>query len=116
MDIVKIGWDNNPEDTEANAIANWLGRLIKIHFIGDGYFEGSRAENVREYAQALFSLERRSICAIDEYIYWFRKYFSQIGVATEVAAPMFFAKICNLLREMLIQSYKVPKGQRDSVA
>ncbi|KAL0355336.1 UNVERIFIED_CONTAM: movement protein [Sesamum radiatum] len=47
---VKIGWDNTPEDTKVNiltgdsksAIAEQLGRLIKIHFIGDGYFEGSR--------------------------------------------------------------------------
>ncbi|KAL0458255.1 UNVERIFIED_CONTAM: movement protein [Sesamum latifolium] len=29
---------------------------------------------------------------------------------------MFFAKICSPWREMLIQSYKVPKGQLDSVA
>ncbi|KAL2251885.1 UNVERIFIED_CONTAM: hypothetical protein Sindi_2310800, partial [Sesamum indicum] len=72
-----------PEDTKANilagdsegAIADRLGRLIKIHFIGDGYFEGSRAEKAREYAQALFSLELRSICAVDEYIYWFRQVF-----------------------------------------
>ncbi|KAL2235895.1 UNVERIFIED_CONTAM: hypothetical protein Sindi_1321700 [Sesamum indicum] len=121
---VKIGWDNTPEDTKASilagdskgAIADRLGRLIKIHFIGDGYFEGSRAEKAREYAQALFSLELRSICAVDEYIYWFRKYFFQSGVATEVAAPMFFAKICSPWREMLIQSYKVPEGQLDSVA
>ncbi|KAL2243552.1 UNVERIFIED_CONTAM: hypothetical protein Sindi_0473200, partial [Sesamum indicum] len=56
-----------------------------MHFIGDGYFKGSRAEKAREYAQALFSLEHRSICAVDEYIYWFRKYFFQSGVATEVA-------------------------------
>ncbi|KAL2240880.1 UNVERIFIED_CONTAM: hypothetical protein Sindi_0729200 [Sesamum indicum] len=101
---VKIGWDNTPEDTKASilagdskgAIPDRLGTLIKIHFIGDGYFEGSRAEKAREYAQALFSLELRSICAIDEYIYWFRKYFFQSGVATEVAAPMFFAKICSV--------------------
>ncbi|KAL2224276.1 UNVERIFIED_CONTAM: hypothetical protein Sindi_3030000, partial [Sesamum indicum] len=66
---VKIRWDNTPEDTNANilvgdskgAIADRLGRLIKIHFIGDGYFEGSRTEKAREYAQALFSLELRSI-------------------------------------------------------
>ncbi|KAL2230387.1 UNVERIFIED_CONTAM: movement protein [Sesamum indicum] len=111
---VKIGWDNTPEDTKASilagdskgAIADRLGRLIKIHFIGDGYFKRSRAEKTREYAQALFSLELRSICAIDEYIYWFRKYFFQSGVATEVAAPMFFTKICSPWREMLIQSYK----------
>ncbi|KAL0318230.1 UNVERIFIED_CONTAM: hypothetical protein Scaly_2852600 [Sesamum calycinum] len=121
---VKIGWDNTPADTKASiltgdsksAIADRLGRLIKIHFIGDGYFEGSRAEKAREYAQALFSLELRSICAIDEYIYWFRKYFFQSGVAVEVAAPMFFAKIYSPWREMLIQSYKVPEGQMDSVA
>ncbi|KAL0419246.1 UNVERIFIED_CONTAM: hypothetical protein Sradi_1338100 [Sesamum radiatum] len=121
---VKIGWDNTPADTKASilagdsksAIADLLGRLIKIHFIGDGYFEGSRAEKAREYAQALFSLELRSICAIDEYIYWFRKYFFQSRVAMEVAAPMFFAKICSPWREMLIQSYKVPEGQMDSVA
>ncbi|KAL2230927.1 UNVERIFIED_CONTAM: hypothetical protein Sindi_1687100, partial [Sesamum indicum] len=45
---VSIGWDNTLEDTKASilvgdlkgAIADWLGRLIKIHFIGDGYFEG----------------------------------------------------------------------------
>ncbi|KAL2251501.1 UNVERIFIED_CONTAM: hypothetical protein Sindi_2272400 [Sesamum indicum] len=86
-----------------------------IH-IGDGYFEGSRAEKARGYAQALFSLELRSICAVDEYVYWFRKYFFQSGVAMEVAAPMFFAKICSPWREMLIQSYKVPEGQLDSVA
>ncbi|KAL2246216.1 UNVERIFIED_CONTAM: hypothetical protein Sindi_2889800 [Sesamum indicum] len=111
---VKIGWDNTPEDTKASilagdskgAIADRLGRLIKIHFIGDGYFEGSRAEKAREYAQALFSLELRSICSVDEYINCFRKYFFQSGVATEVAAPMFFAKICSPWREMLIQSYK----------
>ena len=74
---VKIGWDNTPEDTKANilsrdsngAIAHWLGSLIKIHFIGDGYFKGSRAEKAREYAQALFGLELRNICAVDEYIY-----------------------------------------------
>ncbi|KAL2237555.1 UNVERIFIED_CONTAM: hypothetical protein Sindi_0947200 [Sesamum indicum] len=121
---VKIGWDNTPEDTKASilagdskgAIVDRLGRLIKIHFIGDGYFEGSRAEKAREYAQALFSLELRSICAVDEYIYWFRKYFFQSGIATEVAAPMFFAKICSPWREMLIQSYKVPERQLDSVA
>ncbi|KAL2237487.1 UNVERIFIED_CONTAM: hypothetical protein Sindi_0940400 [Sesamum indicum] len=121
---VKIGWDNTPKDTKASilaedskgAIADRLGRLIKIHFIGDGYFEGSRAEKAREYAQALFSLELRSICAVDEYIYWFRKYFFQSGLATEVAAPMFFAKICSPWREMLIQSYKVPEGQLDSMA
>ncbi|KAL2226501.1 UNVERIFIED_CONTAM: hypothetical protein Sindi_2008800 [Sesamum indicum] len=121
---VKIGWDNTPEDTKASilagdskgAIADRLGRLIKIHFIGDGYFEGSRAEKAREYAQALFSLELRNIYAVDEYIYWFRKYFFQSGVATEVAAPMFFAKICSPWREMLIQSYEVPEGQLDSVA
>ncbi|KAL0323435.1 UNVERIFIED_CONTAM: hypothetical protein Sangu_1962800 [Sesamum angustifolium] len=121
---VKIGWDNTPADTKSSilagdsksAIADRLGRLIKIHFIGDGYFEGSRAKKAREYAQALFNLELRSICAIDEYIYWFRKYFFQSGVAVEVAAPMFFAKICSPWREMLIQSYKVPEGQMDSVA
>ncbi|KAL0463447.1 UNVERIFIED_CONTAM: hypothetical protein Slati_0232300 [Sesamum latifolium] len=121
---VKIGWDNTPEDTKANilagdlksAITERLGRLIKIHFIEDGYFEGSKTEKAREYAQALFGLELRSICAVDEYIYWFRKYFFQSGVATEVAAPMFFAKICSPWREMLIQSYKVPEGQLDSVA
>ncbi|KAL2250148.1 UNVERIFIED_CONTAM: hypothetical protein Sindi_2488500, partial [Sesamum indicum] len=87
---VKIGWDNTPEDTKASilagdskgAIADRLGRLIKIHFIEDGYFEGSRAEKAREYAQALFSLELISICAVDEYIYWFCKYFFQSGVAT----------------------------------
>ncbi|KAL0283030.1 UNVERIFIED_CONTAM: hypothetical protein Sangu_2916200 [Sesamum angustifolium] len=80
---VKIGWDNSPADTKASilagdsksVIADRLGRLIKIHFIRDGYFEGSRAEKAREYAQALFSIELRSICAIDEYIYWFHKYF-----------------------------------------
>ncbi|KAK4402400.1 movement protein [Sesamum angolense] len=38
------------------------------------------------------------------------------GVAVEVAARMFFAKICSPWREMLIQSYKVPEGQMDSVA
>ncbi|KAK4407362.1 putative enzymatic polyprotein [Sesamum angolense] len=38
------------------------------------------------------------------------------GVAVDVAAPMFFAKICSPWREMLIQSYKVPEGQMDSVA
>ncbi|KAK4389993.1 putative enzymatic polyprotein [Sesamum angolense] len=111
---VKIGWDNTPADTKASilagdsksAIADRLGRLIKIHFIGDGYFEGSRTEKAREYAQALFSLELRSIYAVDEYIYWFRKYFFQSGVAVDVAAPMFFAKICSPWREMLIQSYK----------
>ncbi|KAL2250247.1 UNVERIFIED_CONTAM: hypothetical protein Sindi_2498400 [Sesamum indicum] len=121
---VKIGWDNTPEDTKASilvgdskgAIADRLGRFIKIHFIGDGYFKGSRAEKAREYAQALFSLELRSICAVDEYIYWFHKYFFQSGVATEVAAPIFFAKICSPWREMLIQSYKVPEGQLDLVA
>ncbi|KAL0346482.1 UNVERIFIED_CONTAM: Benzoate carboxyl methyltransferase [Sesamum calycinum] len=100
---VKIGWDNTPADPKASilagdsksAIADQLGRLIKIHFIGDGYFEGSRTEKAREYAQALFSLELRSICAVDEYIYWFRKYFFQSGVVVEVAAPMFCAKICS---------------------
>ncbi|KAL0400097.1 UNVERIFIED_CONTAM: movement protein [Sesamum radiatum] len=121
---VKIGWDNTLEDTKANvlagdsksAIAEQLGRLIKIHFIGDWYFEGSKAEKARKYAQALFGLELRSICAVDEYIYWFRKYFFQSRVATEVAAPMVFAKICSPWREMLIQSYKVPDGQLNSVA
>ncbi|KAL0431467.1 UNVERIFIED_CONTAM: hypothetical protein Sradi_0772700 [Sesamum radiatum] len=119
---VQIGWDNTPEDTKANilagdsksVIADRLGRLIKIHFIGDGYFEGSRTKKAREYTQALFGLELRNICAVDEYIYWFRKYFFQSGVATEVA-PMFFAKICSPWREMLIQAYKVPEGQLDSV-
>ena len=106
--FVKIGWDNTPEDTKASilagdskgTIADRLGRFIKIHFIGDGYFEGSRVEKAREYAQALFSLELRSICAIDEYFYWFRKYFFQSGVATKVAAPMFFTKMCSPWREM----------------
>ncbi|KAL0451789.1 UNVERIFIED_CONTAM: hypothetical protein Slati_1157000 [Sesamum latifolium] len=71
---VKIEWDNTLEDTKTNilardsktAIADRLGRLFKIDFIGDGYFEGSIAEKSREYAQALFSLELRSICAVDE--------------------------------------------------
>ncbi|KAL0354096.1 UNVERIFIED_CONTAM: hypothetical protein Sangu_0990900 [Sesamum angustifolium] len=44
---VKIRLDNTPADTKAStlagdsksAIAGRLGRLIKIHFIGDGYFE-----------------------------------------------------------------------------
>ncbi|KAL0437682.1 UNVERIFIED_CONTAM: hypothetical protein Sradi_0476100 [Sesamum radiatum] len=123
-DSMKIGWDNILEDTKANilagdsksAIAERLGRLIKIHFIGDGYFKGSRVEKAREYTQALISLELRSVCAVDEYIYWFRKYFFQSGVAIEVAAPMFFAKICSPWRKMLIQSYKIPEGQLDSVA
>ncbi|KAL0281825.1 UNVERIFIED_CONTAM: hypothetical protein Sradi_7282900 [Sesamum radiatum] len=74
---VKIGWDNIPVNTKSiilvvdpkSAIADRLGRLIKIHFIGDGYFEGSRVKRAREYAQALFSLELRSICKVDEYIY-----------------------------------------------
>ncbi|KAL0287067.1 UNVERIFIED_CONTAM: hypothetical protein Sradi_7132100 [Sesamum radiatum] len=74
---VKIGWDNTPEDTKANflvgdsnsTIAKRLGRLIKIHFVGDGYFKESRAEKAREYTQALFGLELRNICAVDEYIY-----------------------------------------------
>ncbi|KAL2232426.1 UNVERIFIED_CONTAM: hypothetical protein Sindi_1422600 [Sesamum indicum] len=100
---VKIGWDNTPEDTKASilvgdskgAIADRLGRLINLHFIGDGYLKGSRAQKAREYVQALFSLKLRSICAVDEYIYWFHKYFFQSEVATE--------------------SYKVPKGQLDSV-
>ncbi|KAL0448143.1 UNVERIFIED_CONTAM: hypothetical protein Slati_1942200 [Sesamum latifolium] len=121
---VKIEWDNTPEDTKANiiagdsksAIAERLGRLIKIHFIEDGYFEGSKPEKAREYAQALFVLELRSICAVDEYIYWFCKYFFQSEVATEIAAPMFFAKICSPWRKMLIQSYKELEGQLDSVA
>ncbi|KAK4380797.1 movement protein [Sesamum angolense] len=68
---MKIGWDNTTADTKASilvgdsksAIADRLGRLIKIHFIGDGYFEGSRTEKAREYAQALFGLGLRSICA-----------------------------------------------------
>ncbi|KAL0367014.1 UNVERIFIED_CONTAM: hypothetical protein Sradi_3591500 [Sesamum radiatum] len=60
---VKIGWDNTPEDTKAilagdskSAIAERLGRLIKIHFIGDGYFEGSRKkrlENIHKHSLAL---------------------------------------------------------------
>ncbi|KAL2251372.1 UNVERIFIED_CONTAM: hypothetical protein Sindi_2259500 [Sesamum indicum] len=52
---VKIGWDNTPEDTKASilvgdskgAIADRLGRLIKKHFIGDGYFEGSSRKGQR---------------------------------------------------------------------
>ncbi|KAL0298007.1 UNVERIFIED_CONTAM: hypothetical protein Sangu_3166800 [Sesamum angustifolium] len=51
---VKIGWDNTPVDTKASilagdsksAIADQLGRLIKIHFIGDGYFEGSKQKRL----------------------------------------------------------------------
>ncbi|KAL2231233.1 UNVERIFIED_CONTAM: hypothetical protein Sindi_1717700 [Sesamum indicum] len=119
---VKIGWDNTPEDTKASIlaadlkgeIADWLGRLIKIHLIGDLYFEESTTEKAREYAQALFNLELRSIFEVDEYIYWFCKYLFQSRVATEVAAPMFFAKICSPWRKILIQSYKVPEGQLDS--
>ncbi|KAL0435082.1 UNVERIFIED_CONTAM: hypothetical protein Sradi_0216100 [Sesamum radiatum] len=73
---VKMGWDNTLEDTKVNilagdsnsTIAERLERLIKIHFIRDGYFEGSRAEKAREYTQALFGLELRNICAVDEYI------------------------------------------------
>ncbi|KAL0374069.1 UNVERIFIED_CONTAM: hypothetical protein Sradi_3322600 [Sesamum radiatum] len=64
---VKIGWNNSSEDTKVSilagdsksTIADRLGRLIKIHFIIDGYFEGSKAENAREYFQALFDLELR---------------------------------------------------------
>ncbi|KAL2231153.1 UNVERIFIED_CONTAM: hypothetical protein Sindi_1709700 [Sesamum indicum] len=120
---VKIGWDNTPEDTKVSilagdskgAIVDRLGRLIKIHFIGDEYFKGGRTEKAREYAQALFSLELRSICVVDEYIYWFRKYFFQSGVATEVAALMLFAKICSPWKEMLIQSYKVHEERLGSV-
>ncbi|KAK4388172.1 hypothetical protein Sango_2423800 [Sesamum angolense] len=52
---MKIGRDNTPADTKASilagdsksAIADRLERLIKIHFIGDGYFKGSRAEKAR---------------------------------------------------------------------
>ncbi|KAL0448098.1 UNVERIFIED_CONTAM: hypothetical protein Slati_1937700 [Sesamum latifolium] len=52
---VNIGWDNTPEDTKTNifagdsksAIADQLGRLIKIHLIGDGYFERSKVEKAR---------------------------------------------------------------------
>ncbi|KAL0285628.1 UNVERIFIED_CONTAM: hypothetical protein Sradi_7169200 [Sesamum radiatum] len=66
---VKIGWNNTPEDIKANilvgdsksAIAERLGRLIKIHFIRDGYFEGSRTKKAREYTQAFFGLELRNI-------------------------------------------------------
>ncbi|KAL0434479.1 UNVERIFIED_CONTAM: movement protein [Sesamum latifolium] len=116
---VKIGWDNPPEDTKANilagdsksAIAERLGRLIKIHFIGDGYFEGSKTEKAREYAQALFGLELRSICAVDEYIYWFRKYFFQSGVATEIAAPNVLCKDLQSMEENVdpvIQSHISP--------
>ncbi|KAL0300186.1 UNVERIFIED_CONTAM: hypothetical protein Sangu_3135300 [Sesamum angustifolium] len=44
---IKIEWDNTPTDTKVSilagdsksVIADRLGRLIKIHFIGDGYFE-----------------------------------------------------------------------------
>ncbi|KAL2243603.1 UNVERIFIED_CONTAM: hypothetical protein Sindi_0478300 [Sesamum indicum] len=87
--FVKIKWDNTLEDTKASIlvgdwkgpIADQLGRFIKIYFIEYGYFEGSRAEKAREYAQ-------------------FRKYFFQSGVATEVATPIYFAKICSLWREM----------------
>ncbi|KAL0327833.1 UNVERIFIED_CONTAM: hypothetical protein Sangu_1861300 [Sesamum angustifolium] len=58
---VKIEGDNTLEDTKTSilagnsksAIADRLGRLIKIHFIRDGYFEGSRTKKAREYAQAL---------------------------------------------------------------
>ncbi|KAL0413345.1 UNVERIFIED_CONTAM: movement protein [Sesamum radiatum] len=113
---LKIPKPTSLPEIPKSAIAERLGRLIKIHFIGDGYFEGSRTEKAREYTQALFGLELRNICAVDEYIYWFRKYFFQSGVATEIAAPMFFAKICSPWREMLIQAYKVPEGQLDSVA
>ncbi|KAL2228557.1 UNVERIFIED_CONTAM: hypothetical protein Sindi_1835400 [Sesamum indicum] len=121
---VKIRWDNILEDTKASilsidskgAIADRIGRLIRIHFISDGYFEGTRVEKAREYAQTLFSLELRSICTANEYIYWFRKYFFRSGVAMEVAALMFFAKICSPWREMFIQSYKVPEGHLDSIA
>ncbi|KAL2225656.1 UNVERIFIED_CONTAM: hypothetical protein Sindi_3026500, partial [Sesamum indicum] len=64
---VKIIWDNNPEDTKTStlfgdskgAIADRLGRLIKIDVIGDCYFEGSRPEKDKEYTQSLFSLEPR---------------------------------------------------------
>ncbi|KAL0345430.1 UNVERIFIED_CONTAM: hypothetical protein Sradi_4374300 [Sesamum radiatum] len=84
---VKIGWDNTLEDTKANilagdsksAIAERLGRLMKIHFIRDGYFEGSRAEKARKYTQALFGLELRNICAVDEYIYWFRIFIKDLA-------------------------------------
>ncbi|KAK4383553.1 Zinc finger BED domain-containing protein RICESLEEPER 3 [Sesamum angolense] len=62
--FVKIGWDNTPADTKASifagdsksAIADRLGRPIKIHFIGDGYFEGSRQkrlENMHKLSLAL---------------------------------------------------------------
>ncbi|KAL0315374.1 UNVERIFIED_CONTAM: hypothetical protein Sradi_5415600 [Sesamum radiatum] len=83
---MKIGWDNTSEDTKASIltgdsesiISDRLGSLIKMHFIGDGYFEGSMVEKAKEYVQAHFCLELRSICAVDEYIYWFRKYFFQV--------------------------------------
>ncbi|KAL0331715.1 UNVERIFIED_CONTAM: hypothetical protein Sangu_1717000 [Sesamum angustifolium] len=121
---VKIEWDNTSKDTKANilvrysksTIAERLRRLIKIHFIEDGCFEGNKAENARENAQALIGLELRSICTEDEYINWFHKCFFQSEVATEVAAPMFFSKICSPWREKLIQLYKVQEGQLDSVA
>ncbi|KAL0308754.1 UNVERIFIED_CONTAM: hypothetical protein Sradi_5817700 [Sesamum radiatum] len=106
-DFVKIGWDNTPTDTKASilagdsksAIADQLGRLIKMHFIRDRYIEESRAEKAREYAQALFDLELRSICAVDEYIYRFRKYFFQSGAIVEVTALMFFAKNLQSMEE-----------------
>ncbi|KAL0400268.1 UNVERIFIED_CONTAM: hypothetical protein Sradi_2370100 [Sesamum radiatum] len=62
--FVKIGWDNTPEDTKANilagdsksAIAERLGRLIKIHsseMDTSWEVEHKRLENIHKHSLAL---------------------------------------------------------------
>ena len=121
---VKIGWKTTLprlkeqilEGESKSTIAERFGRLFKTNFIGDGYFEEQEAEKTKVYTEALLDLELRSICAVDEYIYWFRKYFFQSKMSLDAALPLFFAKICSPWREMLIQSYSVPPDTIDSVA
>lgn len=76
---MKVCWTDRTQETKdkvraresKSTIVVKLSRLLKLYFIGDGYFEGRGDEKVKEYFQELLGLELKSICAVDEYIYFF---------------------------------------------
>ena len=120
----KYAWNQVTDDVKAgiyegdskSTIADRAGNIFRILFIGEGYFEEKESEKKRINTQYLMSIKLESICSIDEYIYWFRKYYFQSKMVDKEAIPLFFANICSPWREMLIQSYKLPVGAIDSVA
>ncbi|KAL8456816.1 hypothetical protein ACS0TY_034890 [Phlomoides rotata] len=90
---VKIGWEGAPPEVRERVlsgesrtdIVDRFGGLFKVHFLGDGYFDRRKEERQREYTQAFYALELRSICEIDKYIFYFRKYYFESAIDPKIA-------------------------------